>query len=86
MGMAQGKQGFGRVKNINKANSPLKVSIGIPVQSDHVYYKPSISVDLKIVFTCQLRFQPYLCEGQCLEDLTVPWKLEESSNRAHSNH
>lgn len=66
-------QRLGMVKNINKANSGLEVYIGISMQfrkSEHIcYYKPSISVDLEIVFKYQLLFQPYLCEGQCLERL-----------------
>lgn len=61
------------VKNINKANSGLEVYIGISMQfrkSEHIcYYKPNNSVDLKY----QLLFQPYLCKGQCLEQLTLLW-------------
>ena len=58
--------GVGRVKNINHANSGLKVCIGISVpfrKSDSISYNLSISVDLKIVVKYQLHFQPHLCEG-----------------------
>lgn len=65
------------VKNINKANSGLAVYIGMSMQfrkSEHIfYYKPNISVDMKIVFKYQLLFQPYLCKGQCLGHLTLLW-------------